>query len=111
MRQNFCFQIEVAPFDHCISRSECGRHFHLPNEKVQVLVVIRNVDRTLLKVRWQSGGEWVVFSDDLNENRRVASCERGCGKTEEHAVVADVMRFGTELYQDFHATWVNPEAR
>jgi hypothetical protein len=29
--------------------------------------VIRNLDRTLLKVRWQAGGECVVFPEELEE--------------------------------------------
>jgi hypothetical protein len=31
--------------------------------------VIRNVDRTLMKVRWQTGGECVVFPEELEEIR------------------------------------------
>jgi hypothetical protein len=38
---------------------------HLPNETVAILAVMRNLNRTLLKVRWQSGGDCVVFPDDL----------------------------------------------
>ena len=40
---------------------------HVPNETVAVLARIRNLDRTLFKVRWQAGGDCVVFPDDLNE--------------------------------------------
>src|SRR5580704_467856 len=40
---------------------------HLPSEQVAVLRVTRNLDRTLLKVRWQSGGHCVVFPDDIEE--------------------------------------------
>lgn len=38
---------------------------HLPNETVTILAVIRNLDRTLLMVRWQGGGDCMVFPDDL----------------------------------------------
>ena len=41
---------------------------HLPNEAVAILAVIRNLDRTLLKVRWQAGGDCMVFLDDLDED-------------------------------------------
>jgi hypothetical protein len=40
---------------------------HLPSEQVAVLRVTRNLDRTLLKVRWQSGGHCVVFPDDIEK--------------------------------------------
>ena len=40
---------------------------HLPNERVAILAVIRNLDRTLLNVRWQAGGDCMVFPDDLDE--------------------------------------------
>jgi hypothetical protein len=41
---------------------------HLPKEQVAIMSVIRNLDRTLLKVRWQAGGDCVVFPEDLDEN-------------------------------------------
>ena len=41
---------------------------HLPSEQVAIMGVMRNLDRTLLKVRWQTGGDCVVFPEDLNEN-------------------------------------------
>jgi hypothetical protein len=40
---------------------------HLPNEQVAILSVMRNLDRTLLKVKWQSGGDCVVFPDDVKQ--------------------------------------------
>jgi hypothetical protein len=42
---------------------------HLPNEQVAIMSIMRNLDRTLLKVRWQAGGNCVVFPEDLDENR------------------------------------------
>ena len=42
---------------------------HLPKEQVAIMSVMRNLDRTLLKVRWQAGGDCVVFPEDLDENR------------------------------------------
>jgi hypothetical protein len=40
---------------------------HLPSEQVTVMSVRRNLARTLLKVRWQAGGECVVFPEELEE--------------------------------------------
>jgi hypothetical protein len=40
---------------------------HLPSEEVTVIGVIRNLDRTLMKVRWQAGGDCVVFPEELAE--------------------------------------------
>jgi hypothetical protein len=42
---------------------------HLPEEQVAIMSVMRNLDRTLLKVRWQAGGDCVVFPEDLDENQ------------------------------------------
>ena len=40
---------------------------HLPSEQVAIMSVIRNLDRVLFKVRWQAGGECMVFSEELQE--------------------------------------------
>jgi hypothetical protein len=40
---------------------------HLPKERVAILGVIHNLNRTLLKVRWESGGGCVIFPDDVDE--------------------------------------------
>jgi hypothetical protein len=40
---------------------------HIPSEQVAILRVTRNLDRTLLKVRWQSGTDCIVFPDDIEE--------------------------------------------
>jgi hypothetical protein len=40
---------------------------HLPSERVAIMRVMRNLDRTLLKVAWQAGGDCVVFPEDLKE--------------------------------------------
>jgi hypothetical protein len=40
---------------------------HLPSEEVMVVSVVRNLDGTLLKVRWRAGGECVVFPEELEE--------------------------------------------
>jgi hypothetical protein len=43
---------------------------HLPSEEVTIIGVIRNLDRTLMKVRWQAGGYCVVFPEELAETCR-----------------------------------------
>jgi hypothetical protein len=43
---------------------------HLPSEKVTIMSVMRNMDRTLMKVRWQAGGDCVVFPEELAEIRQ-----------------------------------------
>ena len=48
---------------------------HLPNEKVAILTVFQNLDRTLLKVRWQAGGCCLVFPDDLDEEQCLREIE------------------------------------
>ena len=40
---------------------------HLPSEEVTIMGVIRNMDRTLMKVRWQAGGDCMVFPEELAE--------------------------------------------
>ena len=40
---------------------------HLPSEQVAIMRVMRKLDRTLLKVAWQAGGDCVVFPEDLKE--------------------------------------------
>jgi hypothetical protein len=49
---------------------------HLPHECVEILGVIRNLDRTLLRVKWQKGGDCIVFPNDVeDEGRPVQSQE------------------------------------
>jgi len=43
---------------------------HLPSEQVTIMGVIRNMDRTLMKVRWQAGGDCMVFPEELAEVRQ-----------------------------------------
>ena len=42
---------------------------HLPSEEVAIIGVIRNLDRTLMKVRWHAGGDCVVFPEELEQIR------------------------------------------
>jgi hypothetical protein len=49
---------------------------HLPHECVEILRVIRNLDRALLRVKWQKGGDCIVFPNDIeDEGRPVQSQE------------------------------------
>ena len=43
---------------------------HLPSEEVTIMGVIRDMDRTLMKVRSQTGGDCVVFPEELAEIRQ-----------------------------------------
>jgi hypothetical protein len=43
---------------------------HLPNEQVAIMTVLHNLERTLLKVRWQAGGDCVIFPEDIEEIRQ-----------------------------------------
>jgi hypothetical protein len=43
---------------------------HLPNEEVAIMSVIRNLNRTLLKMRWQAGGSCVVFTGTTHEPKQ-----------------------------------------
>ncbi len=45
---------------------------HLPHERVEILHVMRNLDRTLLRVKWQRGGDCIVFPDDIEDEDRLA---------------------------------------
>jgi hypothetical protein len=57
-------------------RDPCSGEVHLPHERVQVLGVVRNLDRTLLRVKWQRGGDCIPFPDDIeDEDRPVQSQE------------------------------------
>lgn len=40
---------------------------HLPSEEVTIRGVIRNLDCSLMKVRWQAGGECLVYSEELEQ--------------------------------------------
>jgi hypothetical protein len=42
---------------------------HRPSEQVTIMSVMRNMDRTLMKVRWQTGGDCVLFPEELEEVR------------------------------------------
>ena len=47
---------------------------HLPNEQVEIMGIMQNLDRTLLRVKWHDGGDCVVFPSDLEEQRPPCQC-------------------------------------
>jgi|HubBroStandDraft_4_1064222.scaffolds.fasta_scaffold321013_1 hypothetical protein len=38
---------------------------HMPHESVAVLGVMQNLGRTLIKIKWQAGGESVLLPEDI----------------------------------------------
>jgi hypothetical protein len=40
---------------------------HLPSEEVTIMGVIWNLDCSLMKVRWQAGGECLVYPEELEQ--------------------------------------------
>jgi hypothetical protein len=48
---------------------------HLPHERVQVLGVVHNLDRTLLRVKWQKGDDCILFPDDIEDGDQLQSQE------------------------------------
>jgi hypothetical protein len=50
-----------------IVRDPRSGEVHVPNERVAILAITQNLDRTLLKVRWEAGGDCVIFPDDVAE--------------------------------------------
>src|SRR5215468_5799939 len=49
-----------------IVRDPRSGEVHVPNERVSIVAVMQNLNRTLLKVRWRAGGDCVIFPEDLN---------------------------------------------
>jgi hypothetical protein len=61
--------INTATLINCVRDPRSGE-VHSPSEEVTIMGVIRNLDRTLMKVRWQAGGDCVVFPEELAEIRQ-----------------------------------------
>ena len=61
-----------------IVRDPRSGEVHVPKERVAILAVIQNLNRTLLKVRWEAGGDCVVFPDDVDEKRCALSDSQRC---------------------------------
>jgi hypothetical protein len=56
--------MNTATLVQCVRDPRSGE-VHLPSEEVTIIGVMRNLDRTLMKVRWQAGGDCVVFPEEL----------------------------------------------
>jgi hypothetical protein len=39
---------------------------HMPHEPLSIIWTVENLGRTLIKIRWQAGGESVLLSDDID---------------------------------------------
>ena len=50
-----------------IVRDPRSGEVHVPNERVAILAITQNLNRTLLRVRWEAGGECVIFPDDVDD--------------------------------------------
>jgi hypothetical protein len=38
---------------------------HMPHESLSIIRTMENLGRTLIKIKWQAGGESVLLPDDL----------------------------------------------
>jgi hypothetical protein len=61
---------------------------HVPNEQVAILGVIQNLDRTLVRVKWEAGGYCVIFPDDVDERLSAQGDSQGCDESL-HAIGTD----------------------
>jgi hypothetical protein len=61
--------MNTATLVKCVRDPRSGE-VHLPSEGVTIMGVIRDMDRILMKVRWQTGGDCVVFPEELAEIRQ-----------------------------------------
>ena len=50
-----------------IVRDPRSGEVHVPNERVAILAITQNLDRTLLRERWEAGDDCVIFPDDVDE--------------------------------------------
>ena len=41
---------------------------HMPHEPLSIMRTMENLGRTLIKIRWQAGGESVLVPDDIYSN-------------------------------------------
>ena len=39
---------------------------HLPHEPLSIIRTMENLGRTLIKIKWQAGGESVLLPDDID---------------------------------------------
>jgi hypothetical protein len=56
--------VNTATLSRMIRDHRTGQ-VHLPHEVVMVLGMSENLGRTLIKVKWPTGGESVLLADDI----------------------------------------------
>jgi hypothetical protein len=56
--------VNTATLSRMIRDHRTGQ-VHLPHEVVMVLGMSENLGRTLIKVKWPTGGESVLLTDDI----------------------------------------------
>ena len=74
-----------------IVRDPRSGEVHVPNERVAILAITQNLDRTLLKVRWEAGGDCVIFPDDVDEKTCPLPVSRSC-EASSHATQLNYQR-------------------
>jgi hypothetical protein len=62
--------VNTATLIKCVRDPRSGK-VHLPSEEVAIIGVMHNLDRIMMQVRWQAGGDCMVFPEELGE-----MCER-----------------------------------
>jgi len=75
-----------------IVRDPRSGEVHAPNERVAILAITHNLDRTLLKVRWEAG-DCVIFPDDVDEKTRPLPDSRS-DEASSHATQLNYQRKG-----------------
>jgi len=65
-----------------IVRDPRSGEVHVPNEQVAILTVTQNFNRTLFKVRWRTGGDCVIFPEDLNGNSSALAGDGSTGSSQ-----------------------------
>jgi hypothetical protein len=56
--------MNTATLVKCVRDPRSGE-IHLSSEEVTIMGAIQNLDRTLMKLRWQAGGECLVYPEEL----------------------------------------------
>ena len=49
---------------------------HLPHEPLSIIRTMENLGRTLIKIKWQAGGESVLLPDDIDSYYTTADASR-----------------------------------
>jgi hypothetical protein len=49
---------------------------HVPHEPLSIIRTMENLGRTLIKIKWQAGGESVLLPDDIDSYYTTADASR-----------------------------------